>query len=369
MAGFLTCGPNELLVVSGFGKKKPAMITGGRVFYWPGLQKCSRISLNVMTIMIPTPDVYTAQGVLISVTGITQVKISTQSKELLERACCNFLSKSKMAVIELIQETLEGHQRSAVSLTTVEDIYRDRQAFNTRMIESASHDMVNLGVEILSYTIHEVYDNLGYLSSLGKSRIAEIHRDARIGEALARRDARIVQSLAREKLVEAQLTNKTLMAQAELDFLCKKEDYEKEVYSQRAMAENAYELQAAKAKQKNMNEKMEIEVIDRRERVTLEEQETLRREKQLQSAVKQVADAEKYKTETLAAAEKQKTILEAEAEAEAIRLRGEAEAFLVQKRADRRSLRPPMNRKAEAWDEYRKGQPCSACTSTRCLGY
>ncbi|XP_064101012.1 flotillin-1-like [Macrobrachium nipponense] len=84
------------------------------------------------------------------------------------------------------------------------------------------------------------------------------------------------------------------MAQAELDFLCKKEDYE-EVYSQRAMAENAYDLQAAKAKQENMNEKMEIEVIDRRKGVTLEEQETLRREKQLQSSVKQVADAEKYK--------------------------------------------------------------------------
>ncbi|XP_066943100.1 flotillin-1-like [Macrobrachium rosenbergii] len=294
MARFLSCGPNEVLVVSGVGKKKPAMITGGSVIYWPGLQTYSRMSLNVMTVLIPTPDVYTSQGVLISVTGIAQVKISTQSQELLERACCNLMSKSKTAVIELIQETLEGHQRSAVSLTTAEDIYRDRQAFNSRMIESASDDMVNLGVEILSYAIHEVTDCLDYLSSLGKSRIAEIHRDARIGEALARRDARIAQSLAQEKLAEAQLTNKTLMAQAERDFQCKKEAYLKEVYSERAMADNAYELQAAKAKQQNTDEKIEILVIERRQRVMLEEQEALRREKQLESTVKQVADADKF---------------------------------------------------------------------------
>ena len=46
--GFETCGPNEAMIVSGFGYGSPAMIPGGRVWVWPCVQQIqvsfSRIS-------------------------------------------------------------------------------------------------------------------------------------------------------------------------------------------------------------------------------------------------------------------------------------------------------------------------------------
>ena len=74
--GFETCGPNEAMVVSGCGYERPLLISGGRCWVWSGLQKVQRISLNVMTLNVDSPRVYTLHGVPISVTGIAQVKVS-----------------------------------------------------------------------------------------------------------------------------------------------------------------------------------------------------------------------------------------------------------------------------------------------------
>jgi flotillin len=48
-----------------------------------------------------------------------------------------------------------------------------------------------MGIEILSFTIKDVYDDVQYLASLGKAQIANVKRDADIGVAQANRDAGI----------------------------------------------------------------------------------------------------------------------------------------------------------------------------------
>ena len=51
--------------------------------------------------------------------------------------------------------------------------------------------MGRMGIEILSFTIKDVFDEVEYLSSLGKARTAAVKRDADIGVAEANRDAGI----------------------------------------------------------------------------------------------------------------------------------------------------------------------------------
>lgn len=74
--GVVTCGPNEAVIISGvFHGGDPTMIVGGRAIVIPCLQKVQRIPLNIMTLKIESPRVYTSQGVAISVTGVAQVSI------------------------------------------------------------------------------------------------------------------------------------------------------------------------------------------------------------------------------------------------------------------------------------------------------
>lgn len=71
-----------------------------------------RISLNLLTLTIESPRIYTSLGVPISVTGIAQVKIESGKEEMLHHACQQFLGKSEEQIKAVVVETLEGHQRA-----------------------------------------------------------------------------------------------------------------------------------------------------------------------------------------------------------------------------------------------------------------
>ena len=47
-------------------------------------------------------------------------------------------------------------------------MYKDRDQFASLVREVAAPDVGRMGIEILSFTIKDVYDNVTYLASLGK---------------------------------------------------------------------------------------------------------------------------------------------------------------------------------------------------------
>ena len=65
----------------------------------------------------------------------------------------------------------------------------DRDAFARMVREVASPDVGRMGIEILSFVIKDITDNLKYFDSLGKTQIAKVKMEADIGVAEANRDA------------------------------------------------------------------------------------------------------------------------------------------------------------------------------------
>lgn len=59
----------------------------------------------------------------------------------------------------------------------------------------------------------------------------------------------------------------------------------------------AYELQAAKIRQQIRNEEIQIEVVERRKEIQVEEQEVLRKERELNATVRLPAEAESYRVQ------------------------------------------------------------------------
>ena len=97
---------------------------------------------------------------------------------------------------------------------------------------------------------------------------------------------------------------------------------------------------------------MQVKVVERAQNISIQEQEILRKEKELDSKVRKPAEAEKFRLEKIAEAERQKVVLEAEAEAEATALRGEAEAYAIEVKA--KAEAEQMAKKADAWKEYKE---------------
>ncbi|VDN25131.1 unnamed protein product, partial [Dibothriocephalus latus] len=67
----------------------------------------------------------------------------------------------------------------------------DRDQFAALVREVAAPDVSRMGIEILSFTIKDLYDKVEYLDSLGRAQTANVMRDANIGVAEAERDAGI----------------------------------------------------------------------------------------------------------------------------------------------------------------------------------
>src|SRR5215468_5578757 len=194
-------GPNQVLVVSGrtYRQIDPdgaervrgfRIVKGGGTFVWPVVEKADVLSLELLTIDVQTPEVYTSKGVPVKVDGVAQIKVKGDDVSI-ATASEQFLSKGVDDIKSIAMQTLEGHLRAILGTMTVEEINQNRDAFASKVQEVAAGDMANMGLGIVSFTIRDIRDAQGYLDALGKPRISQVKRDAQIAQAEADRDAMI----------------------------------------------------------------------------------------------------------------------------------------------------------------------------------
>merc|ERR1712168_1558311 len=158
-----------------------------------------------MTLNPVCENVETSEGVPLTVTGVAQCKVMT-APSMLQTACEQFLGKTTSHVEQVILQTLEGHLRAILGTLSVEAIYQDRDQFATLVREAAAPDVGRMGIEILSFTIKDVYDNVEYLASLGRAQTANVKRDADIGVAEANRDAGIREAECEKSAMDIKYT-------------------------------------------------------------------------------------------------------------------------------------------------------------------
>merc|ERR1739848_858813 len=181
-----------------------------------------------MTLKPRCEKVETAKGVPLTVTGVAQVKVMNSPEFL---------------------QTLEGHLRAILGTMTVEEIYRDREQFALKVREVASPDVGKMGIEILSFTSKDVFDNVNYLGSLGKTQTEIVKRDAKIGIAEANRDAGIKEAECEKAAEDVKFQTDTKIEDDKRAFKLKQANFIKEVNTAQAEAELAYELEEAKLQQ------------------------------------------------------------------------------------------------------------------------
>ncbi|MBN1680393.1 MAG: flotillin family protein [Anaerolineae bacterium] len=339
-------GPNEVLVISGrkqrnreTGEVEPyRIVKGGRAFIWPILERVDLLLLEIMTIEVTTEDVYTKQGVAVTLEGVAQVKVASDDVSI-RTAAERFLSKSRAEIINVAHETLAGHLRAIIGTLTVEQIYRERDIFAQSVQDVSAGDLANMGLGIDTFVIKDVRDKEGYLDALGRPRIAEVKRDATIAEQEAA----------------------TKEAEAKRNYKLQQAAYDNEVSRRETEAQMAGTLQENITNQTIRAEQVKVEIVEKQKQIEVQQQEALRREQELEATVRKPAAAKQYEIETLANAHRYEVEADAEAQATAIRKRGDAEAEATKARglATAEVIREQglaeaqaMEKKAAAWQQY-----------------
>ena len=352
-------GPHEALVVYGHGGTK--VIKGRGVVILPVIQTVRSLSLELMSFDVaPQQDLYTRQGVAVSVEAVAQIKVKSDPESIITSAE-QFLTKTDNDRQALIRLVMEGHLRGIIGQLTVEQIVKEPEMVGDRMRSTCADDMNKIGLEVISFTIKEVRDKNEYITNMGRPDIARIKRDADVAAAEADRDTAIKRAEAKrasavasaqadQERVLAETLSLAKQAESQRDLEIKKATYLETVNRQKAQADKAYEIQANIMQQQVAAEAVKVRQVEKEAEVKVADAEILRRERELTATVLKTAEIDRRRIETLAAAERQRSISVAEGLAQSIRMQGEAEAEITFKKGDAEAR--AMNVKAVAYQEY-----------------
>src|SRR5712692_8681123 len=352
-------GPHEALVVYGF--RGTRVVKGHGTIIFPMIENCRGLSLELMSFDVaPQQDLYTKQGVAVTVEAVAQIKVKSDTESVLT-ASEQFLTKTDQDRESLIRLVMEGHLRGIIGQLSVEQIVKEPEMVGDRMRGTCADDMSKMGLEVISFTIKEVRDKNEYISNMGRPDIARIKRDADIATAEAERDtamkiaettraAAVAKAVADQERVLAETLSAAKQAESIRDLEIKKAQYLETTKKQQAQADKAYDIQTNIMQQQVVAEAVKVRQVEKEHEIKVQEAEIIRHEKELIGASLKQAEVERLRIETLAAAERQRLISEAEGHAAAIRTQGEAEAEIIFKKGEAEAK--AMNVKAEAYQEY-----------------
>jgi flotillin len=356
---FRKAGPNEALIVYGF--RGPRVIKGHGAVIFPMVESCRQLSLELMSFDVaPQQDLYTKQGVAVTVEAVAQIKVRSDQESILT-AAEQFLTKTPPQREGLIRLVMEGHLRGIIGQLTVEQIVKEPEMVADRMRGTCADDMSKMGLEVVSFTIKEVRDKNEYITNMGRPDIVRIRRDADVAAAEAERDtairranalreSAIAKAAADQDRVIAETASLAKQAQAQRDLDIQKAQFTEQSRRQEAQADKAYELQTNVMQQQVVAEQVKVLQVEKEQQIKVQEAEILRHEKELISTVLKQAEIERQRIENLAAAEKSRLTIEAEGRASAIRAQGEAEAAVIFQKGEAEAK--AMNVKAEAYQDW-----------------
>src|SRR5213594_2115468 len=254
-------GPHEALVVYGFRGKR--VITGHGTIVFPMVENCHDLSFELMSFDVaPQQDLYTKQGVAVTVEAVAQIKVKSDT-ESIWTAAEQFLTKTDQEREGLIKLVMEGHLRGIIGQLTVEEIVKQPEMVGDRMRSTCADDMNKMGLEVISFTIKEVRDKNEYITNMGRPDVARIKRDADVAAAEAERETAIKQ------------------AEAQRDLDIKKASYLETVKKQQAQADKAYEIQTNVMQQQVVAEQVKVEQIEKEQQIKVQDAEIQRREREL----------------------------------------------------------------------------------------
>ncbi len=186
------CRPNELLVVTGSqsnqgdqGMKGYRVVAnGGWTFVKPILETARRMDVTLLPVLVEVNNAYSRGGTPLNIQAIANVKVSTDPA-VRNNAIERFLGRDSKEIVQVAKENLEGNLRSVLAQLTPEQVNEDRLRFAEQIAEDVGQDLRRLGLQLDTLKIQSVSDDVDYLNSISRRRVAQIVRDAEIAEAEA----------------------------------------------------------------------------------------------------------------------------------------------------------------------------------------
>ncbi|KZR84072.1 flotillin family protein [Synechococcus sp. MIT S9504] len=260
------CRPNEMLVVTGSKSNQGnqgvkgyrVVANGGCTFVKPILETARRMDVTLLPVLVEVNNAYSKGGTPLNIQAIANVKVSTDP-EVRNNAIERFLGRDNKEIVQVAKENLEGNLRSVLAQLTPEQVNEDRLRFAEQIADEVGEDLRRLGLQLDTLKIQSVYDDVDYLNSISRRRVAQIVRDAEIAEAEAIGQAERIEAEMEEVAEVVRTEADTVVLEKDNEVRTKVAQMEKQARSEEERTEAA-ELEArARAEQQLQKVRAELE--------------------------------------------------------------------------------------------------------------
>ena len=328
-------GTNEVLIVSGLGKK-PRLKTGGGIFVIPMLQKVQKMTLeNIQVDFTSRNDIPTKDAIHILVDAVANMAIS-QDPDRQAVAASKFAGYNLDSIRAIVIPILEGNIREIISQTTFEDLIRgDKKAFSELVMENVTPNLADLGIDLTTFNIQNFSDKNGVIRDLGIENTEKIKKDAQIAAANSKAEVAVAQAEADKRANEAKVKAATEIAEQQTQFAIRKAELQKQADTEQAKADAAKKIEAENQRKAEEIAIANANLAKQEKEIELKEREVSVKERVLEAEIKKTAEAKKY-------AEQQ----EADARLYAVQKKSEAELYERERKAEAEKVE--AMKKAEA---------------------
>ena len=299
------------------------LITGGGRFQRPFFESYLEIPTTAFQVPINEENVPNKDNVKLTVPGVATCKVSTEPGDLnkaidsLIDTLTDISPKTRNpegTPIEIfVRNILKGHLRSIIGKLSINELLRERDAFNKKVVEESAAELKSFGVDLMNLVIQDIADREGYIDALGKQAVADAKAEAEIKVSNAQRSSATVKA-----------QNEAEIAAAEKDRDIKKAEFLKVTATAQAEANMAGQIMQAAQEQRLKVAQAQRDAAEREAQVVVQEKEAIRRSKELEATVVAQAKADQQTQVINAEASKQKRIIDADAEAEYIKRTAQA---------------------------------------------
>ena len=299
------CRPNEMLVVTGSRSNQGqqgvkgyrVVANGGWTFVKPILETARRMDVTLLPVLVEVNNAYSKGGTPLNIQAIANVKVSSDPA-VRNNAIERFLGRDSAEIVQVAKENLEGNLRSVLAQLTPEQVNEDRLRFAEQIADEVGADLRRLGLQLDTLKIQSVSDDVDYLNSISRRRVAQIVRDAEIAEAEAIGQAERLEAEMEEVAEVVRTEAETVVVEKDNAVRTKVAQMEKQARSEEERT-TAAELEAkARAQQKLQKVRSELE------RLRLQAEEVLpaqaeQKARELRARGKAAATAEDVKASAL----------------------------------------------------------------------
>jgi flotillin len=185
------CPSDKILVIFGkTGEGSAKCIHGGAAFVWPLLQDYSYLDLTPISIEIPLQGALSKENIRIAAPSTFTVGISTEPV-VMKNAAERLLELNQAAVRQVAEDIIFGQFRATIATMNIEEINKDREKFQSAVMESVEVELAKVGLRVINVNIKDIDDESGYIKALGQKAASEAINQARIDVAEQERHGQI----------------------------------------------------------------------------------------------------------------------------------------------------------------------------------